>query len=168
EAVWEKTALELTKSWRETLVNISEVLKHKDPLIAIEKLKAENKTLKNEIDALESQSGKDVQIQDINGVKIVIDELKAGDIKKSIDDFKNRYENAAIILFQNKDEKVLIAAGAKNCAIKAGEWIREIAPIIGGGGGGRDDFAQAGGKDLSKIEEAKGKALDYVKAILKG
>ena len=56
----------------------------------------------------------------------------------------------------------MIACGSKDTAIKAGNWIKEIAPVLGGGGGGRPDFAQAGGKDASKIGEAKEKALAYL------
>ena len=54
----------------------------------------------------------------------------------------------------------------KRQAIKAGNWIKEIAPILGGGGGGRPDFAQAGGKDASKIAEATQKALAYLEENL--
>jgi alanyl-tRNA synthetase len=60
----------------------------------------------------------------------------------------------------------MIAAGVKNAPIKAGAWIKAVAPIVGGGGGGRDDFAQAGGKDISKIEDAKVEALAFVKKSL--
>lgn len=60
----------------------------------------------------------------------------------------------------------MMVAGSKNTAVKAGDWIKEVAPIVGGGGGGRPDFAQAGGKDVSKIDEAKQKALEFVKANL--
>jgi alanyl-tRNA synthetase len=67
-----------------------------------------------------------------------------------------------VILFQIKEDKVLLAAGAKNTTVKAGDWIKTIAPILGGGGGGRSDFAQAGGKDASKLDEAKEAALAYV------
>ena len=56
----------------------------------------------------------------------------------------------------------------KNAGIKAGAWIKEIAPIVGGGGGGRDDFAQAGGKDASRVDEAKTAALAYAKKVLQG
>jgi len=66
------------------------------------------------------------------------------------------------MLFQKKGDKVMIACGSKETNIKAGNWIKEIAPVLGGGGGGRPDFAQAGGKDASKIDEAKEKALAYL------
>ena len=46
--------------------------------------------------------------------------------------------------------------------IHAGNWIKKVAPILGGGGGGRPDFAQAGGKDSSKIAEAKKVALKFL------
>ncbi|NCB54401.1 MAG: hypothetical protein EOM49_05590, partial [Epsilonproteobacteria bacterium] len=85
-----------------------------------------------------------------------------------IDDLKNERDAVAVLLLQEKDDKVMIAAGVKNAPIKAGAWIKAIAPIVGGGGGGRDDFAQAGGKDASKIEEAKQAALAYAKAGLQG
>jgi len=67
------------------------------------------------------------------------------------------------MLFQKRADKVLIACGVKNAPVKAGSWIKEIAPILGGNGGGRDDFAQAGGKDKSKLKEAIKKAKEYVK-----
>lgn len=89
-----------------------------------------------------------------------------GDLKKIVDDLKNANEKLAILLLQAKDDKVMIVAGSKNTNIKAGEWIKNIAPIVGGGGGGRPDFAQAGGKDVTKVEEAKQKALEFVKANL--
>jgi alanyl-tRNA synthetase len=46
--------------------------------------------------------------------------------------------------------------------VSAGNWVKAIAPIVGGGGGGRPDFAQAGGKDPSKINEALEEALAYI------
>ncbi len=66
------------------------------------------------------------------------------------------------MLFQKKGQKVLLASGSKNSSIKAGDWIKQVAPILGGGGGGRSDFAQAGGKDPSKIPEAMEVARTYI------
>ena len=60
----------------------------------------------------------------------------------------------------------MIAAGVKGAGAKAGDWIKKIAPILGGGGGGRPDFAQAGGKDPSKLEEAKTASLEYIRGEL--
>jgi alanyl-tRNA synthetase len=67
------------------------------------------------------------------------------------------------MIFQKKFKKVLIACCAKCFSVKAGEWIKNIAPILGGGGGGRDDFAQAGGKYASKLDEAVKKAEEFVR-----
>jgi alanyl-tRNA synthetase len=57
--------------------------------------------------------------------------------------------------------KDLIAKG-----LKAGDWVKHTAPIVGGGGGGRPDMAQAGGKDPSKIEEALESARQFAQDIL--
>jgi len=103
---------------------------------------------------------------EINGVTTIVEEVEAGDIKELIDEAKNRYSNVAIMLFQKKGNKVLIACGSKETNVKAGNWIKAIAPILDGGGGGRPDFAQAGGKDASKIGEAKEKALVYLQENL--
>ena len=67
------------------------------------------------------------------------------------------------MLFQIRGEKILIAAGVKNINIHAGNWVKKIAQLLGGGGGGRADFASAGGKDISKISQAKEEALEFIK-----
>jgi alanyl-tRNA synthetase len=71
------------------------------------------------------------------------------------------------MLLQKKGDKVMMAAGVKNADVKAGKWIKEIAPIVGGGGGGRDDFAQAGGSDVSKIDDALARSKEYIEGELK-
>lgn len=166
EAICGKAGFELSKSWRISLEQICESLKHKDPIIAIGKLKQDTKTLKLEIESLQSKESKNFKSIIINEVEVIIDEFEVGDIKKTIDEIKNEKPSVAILLFQIKDDKITIASGSKNNKIKAGAWIKEIAPIIGGGGGGRDDFAQAGGKDIAKLEEAKIAAFNYAKEIL--
>ncbi len=166
EAICGTSSLKYTKKLRENLEKIKEAVKHKDPLIGIDKLKNEIKTLKADVEALEANAGKEVSSENVNGVELIIDELGAGDIKKAIDDFKNQKDSVAILLFQVKGDKVLIAAGVKNASLKAGDWIKAVAPVVGGGGGGRPDFAQAGGRDASKVEEAKKVALEFAKKAL--
>ncbi|WP_281950299.1 alanine--tRNA ligase [Nitrosophilus kaiyonis] len=167
EAVCGMSALKLAKSWRESLQKAKEELKAQDIFQGIKKLKEEVKKLKEEVKAASKVSQKELKSYEISGKKIIIDEIESGDIKKIIDDIKNANENVAVMLFQKKGDKVLIASGVKGIDIKAGEWVKAVAPIVGGGGGGRPDFAQAGGKDPSKIDEAKKEAIDYVKRILK-
>ena len=168
EAICGAAALAYAQSLRAEMEAIKESVKHKEPLIGINRLKEEIKTLKNEVESLNAHAGKAVESLNVNGVELIVDILSAGDIKARIDDLKNEKESVAVLLLQVKEDKVMIAAGVKNAGIKAGSWIKEIAPIVGGGGGGRDDFAQAGGKDASRLEEAKQAALAYAKATLQG
>jgi alanyl-tRNA synthetase len=168
EAICGASSLAYTKALRGNLNQVKEAVKHKDALIGVEKLKNEIKTLKSEVEALQANAGQEVSGESVNGVELIVDELGAGDIKKAIDEFKNQKESVAILLFQKKGDKVMIAAGVKNATLKAGDWIKEVAPIVGGGGGGRPDFAQAGGRDASKIEEAKKVALTFAKKALEG
>ncbi|MDR1614803.1 MAG: alanine--tRNA ligase, partial [Campylobacteraceae bacterium] len=159
EAVCASSSLKLANSWRQELGKIREEVKNKDAMIGIERLKSEIKELKSKVNSLESNTSKNIESVTIEGVEVIVDEIKAGDIKNRIDEIKNQKTKVAVLLFQEKEGRVTIAAGSKNSAVKAGAWIKEIASIVGGGGGGRDDFAQAGGKDASKIEEAKKAAL---------
>jgi len=166
EAICGRAATERVKALRSELDALREELKNQNPLAGIIKLKEEVKTLKGELKAALNSSKKELTPIDINGVNVIIDEVQTGDIKEMIDEAKNRYETIAIMLFQKKGEKVLLAAGSKNTSIKAGDWIKSIAPIVGGGGGGRPDFAQAGGKNPSKIGEAIEKASAYLEKAL--
>ncbi|MBP9565920.1 MAG: alanine--tRNA ligase [Sulfurospirillum sp.] len=166
EAICGGAALAYAQALRTEMEAIKESVKHKEPLMGIHRLKEEIKSLKTEVESLNSHAGKAVESLHVNGVELIVDVLNAGDIKARIDDLKNEKESVAVLLLQVKEDKVLIAAGVKNAPIKAGAWIKEIAPIVGGGGGGRDDFAQAGGKDASRVEEAKNAALAYAKSLL--
>jgi alanyl-tRNA synthetase len=141
-------------------------VKNLDVLAGIKRLKSNIESLKSELKDLQESAKVEIKAEDINGVAVVVDELPNGDIKEKIDELKNQNEKLCAMLFQVKGDKVLIAAGVKGCDAKAGDWIKKIAPILGGGGGGRPDFAQAGGKDASKLPEAKEAALTYVKEVL--
>ncbi len=163
EAVVGLSAISYTKDALKKIAQVENEVKNKDILQGITKLKEQIKQLKNEIKEVHENVATPLNELDINGVKVVVDIVPQGDIKKLVDDMKNGNDKVATLLLQEKDGKVLLVAGVKDATIKAGDWIKAIAPIVGGGGGGRPDFAQAGGKDPSKIEEAKTAALEYLK-----
>ncbi len=166
EAVCGTAAIKYTNSIISKMNEIENEIKSSDVISGIRKLKDQIKTLKQELNEAQSVTSAPLSEEMIGDTKVIVDIVKNGDIKKIVDDVKNGNEKVAILLIQAKDDKVMLVAGSKNTNIKAGNWIKEIAPIVGGGGGGRPDFAQAGGKDVSKIDEAKAKALAYAKENL--
>lgn len=166
EAVVGISATNYVRSIVETQNKLLDELRNPDLLGGVQKLKDQIKQLKVELSNALSQTKSKVQEEDINGIKVVVDIVDGGDIKAIIDDYKNGYDKVAIFLLQAKDDKVMLACGIKGIAANAGDWIKNIAPIVGGGGGGRADFAQAGGKDTSKIEEAKKAAYEYIVKLM--
>ena len=163
EAVCGASAIAYTKEIINSMNEIKAEIKNNDVIAGIKKLKEQIKDLKKEVETAQSQTSAPISEEVIGEVKVVVAVVENGDLKKIVDDMKNANEKLAILLLQAKDDKVLIVAGSKNTNIKAGEWIKNIAPIVGGGGGGRPDFAQAGGKDVTKVEDAKIAALAYAK-----
>jgi len=166
EAICGESALNYINDTRELLESVESELKSKEPLKAIGRLKEQMKQLQKELKDALNVTKKELEAVEINGVTTIIDVVEAGDIKVLIDEAKNKYEKVAIMLLQKKGDKVLLAAGSKGCDINAGDWIKTIAPIVGGGGGGRPDFAQAGGKDVSKIDSAIKEAKQYIEKRL--
>jgi len=166
EAVCASAATRYANDFMKTHEQLADMLKNKDPLQGVKKLKDTITELKSEISALEKSGQAELPSLMIEDTKVVIGHIDAGDIKNIIDDLKNAHEKVCVMLFQTKGGKILIAAGSKNTPLKAGAWIKAIAPIVGGGGGGRDDFAQAGGKNPAGLEEALTKSLEFAKEAL--
>jgi len=166
EAVCGNSAYKHFSQQREVLKEIENEVKNLDALAGVSRLKSTITELKQELKDAQESSSVEISADDINGVAVVVQEYPSGDIKEKIDELKNQNEKLCVMLFQVKGDKVLIAAGVKDADAKAGDWIKKIAPILGGGGGGRPDFAQAGGKDATKLPEAKTEALNYIKEAL--
>jgi alanyl-tRNA synthetase len=166
EAVCGMSAIKYAKSFMTTVNELSKELKTNDLKQGVTKLKDQIKKLKTELANASENINTELNEQTIGDTKVIVDIVNQGDLKKLVDDLKNGNDKIAILLLQQKGDKVMLVAGSKNSSIKAGDWIKQIAPIVGGGGGGRADFAQAGGKDPSKIQEAKTKALEYLKTNL--
>jgi alanyl-tRNA synthetase len=167
EAVCGQAAYNYFKEQRELIQNVQAEVKNLDVMAGVARLKANIAELKTELVQAQNSAKVEIEVEKIGDVAVVVAEYPAGDIKEKIDELKNQNDKLCAMLFQIKEDKVLIAAGVKGCDAKAGEWIKNIAPILGGGGGGRPDFAQAGGKDVTKLPEAKSASLEYIKNIVK-
>ena len=163
EAICASSATQYTNELRHELGECEMELKNADLLSAIKKLKAELKAAKDELKNASSNSS--LESFDIKGAKVVISEF-GGDIKSKIDELKNGADKVIAVLANVKDGKVSLAVGVKGCELKAGEIVSKIAPIINGGGGGRSDFATAGGKDPSRLNEAFKSAKELISASL--
>ncbi|TKX29953.1 alanine--tRNA ligase [Campylobacter aviculae] len=163
EAVVSKAALKFVKNQLDEMAKIKEELKNNDVLNGIKKLKNEIIILKEE---LRNSNKTELKSKNINGIQICVESIQNGDIKAMIDDFKNKFSKAVILLAQVKEGKVLLAAGVKDAPLKAGVLVKEAAQILGGNGGGRDDFATAGGKDITKLDEALKQSLDHIEKAI--
>ncbi len=103
------------------------------------------------------------QVKEVNGVKVLACEVEAADmnsLRDMSDLFRDKLQSGVVVLGAKSDNGVnLIVAMTKDLTkqgLHAGNMIKAIAKVTGGGGGGRPDMAQAGGKDYSKLAEALG------------
>lgn len=131
--------------------SLTEELKEKEK--EIEKLKAKlSSNIAEEI--LNSK----VEVNNINLITYKVNDLDMGALRNLGDEIKNRLISGIIVLSSVQDGKVnLVAMATKDVVLKgfsAGNIIKEVAKACGGTGGGRADMAQAGGKDISKIDDA--------------
>jgi alanyl-tRNA synthetase len=89
-------------------------------------------------------------------------------LRQMIDQIRQTVSPCAIFLATAEgDDKVVLVAGVSRDLqgkLHAGNWVKEVAPVVGGGGGGKPDLAQAGGKDASKLPAA----LQHAKAVVEG
>jgi alanyl-tRNA synthetase len=98
-------------------------------------------------------------VVDAGGVKLVAQEVSGLDkdgLRALVDQHRSALKSGVVVLASHADGKVTIVVGVTADLTKrvpAGQVVRQIAPVVGGGGGGRPDFAEAGGKDASKIGE---------------
>src|SRR5699024_187024 len=122
------------------------------------------KLAKQEVDALLNH------VDTIEGVNVLATEVSIQDmdqLRDMMDEFKQKLQSAVILFATEKKGKVILLAGVTKDLTKrnlhAGQMISQAAKVCGGGGGGRPDLAQAGGKDPSKIQEALQVVKSYVK-----
>ncbi|GAA6922528.1 alanine--tRNA ligase [Helicobacter pylori] len=162
EAVCGKAFYQLAKEENKELKNAKTLLKNNDVIAGINKLK---ESVKNSQKAPVSM---DLPIEKIHGVDLVVGVVEQGDIKEMIDRLKSKHEKLLAMVFKKENERITLACGVKNAPIKANAWANEVAQILGGKGGGRDDFASAGGKDIEKLQAALNLAKNTALKALEG
>ena len=135
----------------------------------IRSLSSENEKLKNKL-ANESLGDVASQVKEIEGLKVLatkVDGVDMNGLRNLGDQMKNQLGECVVVMASVQDGKVNLMAtatdGAQKRGAHAGNLIKAIAGLVGGGGGGRPGMAQAGGKNPSGIDEALEKALETVK-----
>ncbi|GAA7264782.1 alanine--tRNA ligase [Helicobacter pylori] len=162
EAVCGKAFYQLAKEENKELKNAKTLLKNNDVIAGINKLK---ESVKNSQKAPVSM---DLPVEKIHGVSLVVGVVEQGDIKEMIDRLKSKHERLLAMVFKKENERIALACGVKNAPIKANAWANEVAQILGGKGGGRDDFASAGGKDIENLQAALNLAKNTALKALEG
>jgi alanyl-tRNA synthetase len=177
EAFTGQGALDLIHNYEQRLKEIANLVRGSadDAVDKVKKLLERQKELEKEVEKLRSQFEKD-QIPEllakqtsVNGTKVLISQVEGVDAKQLrdvADQLKEKLGAAVIVLASAGEENVnLVASVAKELTRQyhAGNIIKELAAMVGGGGGGRPDFAQAGGKEPAKLGEALKRAEELIR-----
>ncbi|WRC01568.1 alanine--tRNA ligase [Helicobacter pylori] len=162
EAVCGKAFYQLAKEESKELKNAKTLLKNNDVIAGINKLK---ESVKN---SQKTPVSMDLPVEKIHGVSLVVGVVEQGDIKEMIDRLKSKHERLLAMVFKKENERIALACGVKNAPIKANAWANEVVQILGGKGGGRDDFASAGGKDIENLQAALNLAKNTALKALEG
>lgn len=166
----EKKLNEAAKVLKATPDNLAEKIAH---------LTAENKALHSEVESLKSKLAQNAmgdvmdQVQEIKGVKLLAAEVDGVDmngLRDLGDQLKEKLGEGVVVLASGNDGKVSLMVTATDAAMKqgahAGNLVKAIAGLVGGGGGGRPNMAQAGGKNPAGIQEALKKAAEALEGQL--
>ena len=146
----------------------------------VQRLQGEAKRLARDLEQLKVKAAlggggsgsSDADTREVEGVKVLarrVSGLEKGALRGLSDSLRDRLGSGIVIVASDIEGKVaLVVSVTKDLTsrIQAGRIVKEIAPIVGGGGGGRPDFAEAGGKDPSKIDEMLRRTPEAVERLL--
>lgn len=162
----------LMDSAQKLKTNTKDVPKRIDTLLdQMRQVQRENESLAQKLSNVEAKQLTD-QVQEIDGVPVLaaqVNNVDMNSLRGMVDDLKVTLQSAVIVIASVQGEKVNISSGVTKDLIDkgfhAGKLVKEVATRCGGGGGGRPDMAQAGGKDPSKVKEALEFVYEWVKTI---
>lgn len=176
EAITGKKVYEYLNKNIELINSISDELKTnpKNVLSRVKSLNEEIKQLKDDIQKLKEFNEKDIykdienEVKYINGINLLVHKFDNEDLD-TLRNFENRikdkYKDLIIVFATVKDNKIIFTASVSDSLTdkyNAGKIVKEVSKITGGNGGGKKNFAQAGGKDISKLDEALEKVYDLI------
>ena len=168
--------LSLLRDYEKKSKDLADKLKtnEKDLPERIDQILHQQKEMKKEVEKMKKElASSDLesnlsQVKESNGIQYitgVLDGVDGENLRNLAEQTRDKQEPIVVVLASVLNEKVLFACAVSKALtkqIQAGKLIGQVAKIAGGGGGGRPDFAQAGGKDPSKVQEA----LDAVEGLL--
>jgi len=168
EAVTGKGALEWLGGNQQALENVAGILKSQPEQVAtkIDQLIKRNKDLEKELAAAKQalvtggSGDRSDDVQEIGGIKVLatrIDGADAKTLRDAVDRYKDKLQSAIVVLGSVDEGVVRLAAGVtkdNTDRIRAGDLIKPVAEQVGGKGGGRPDFAQAGGNNAEALDAA--------------
>ena len=181
EAVTGSTAYAYTRERLDVLERLSTRLNapFSELEARIEALQLENKQLQKELDTIQKEAllgdfdsllGK---VVDVGSAKLLTAQIEGADpdgLRELIDRFRDKMPNGVAVLATVNNDRPLFVAGVSEALVKqgvhAGNIVREVAKVVGGGGGGRPNLAQAGGRDATKVAEALGIVAGLVEQSL--
>ena len=178
EALTSKGLMKYYDSLEKRLKDAAALLKATPENLAdkIAHMLADNKTLHSEVESLKSKMAQEAagdvldKVQEIAGIKLLaaeIDGVDMNSLRELGDQFKEKLGEGVVVLASGAENKVSLMATATEGAIKqgahAGNLVKAIAGLVGGGGGGRPNMAQAGGKNPAGINDALLKAAEVLK-----
>src|SRR6185503_13980008 len=181
EAITGTESLKAFQSERDTLTSLAQSLNARPEELAakVAALQDETRRLARELQQARMKAamggggaGQTDEAVDVSGVKLVAREVTGVDkdgLRALVDQHRSRIKSGVVVLASPSDGKVSIVVGVTpdlTRKIPAGQVVKQLAPIVGGGGGGRPDFAEAGGKDPSKIGEMLAAARGVVEKLL--
>jgi alanyl-tRNA synthetase len=182
EAVTGARAVEWAQHQRTAFARLVDALHvgEDQALAAVERLQAESKRLSREVTRLKTTAAMGVggsadggETVDVSGVKLArrkVSGLDKDALRALSDSLKAKIQSGVVVLASENDGKVQIIVAVTpdlTGRIKAGQIVKEIAPIVGGGGGGRPDFAEAGGKLPERIDDMLAASERTVSNLLK-
>jgi alanyl-tRNA synthetase len=177
EAVTGEGALDLIRAYEQRLKEIGALVRSgmDDTVNKVKKLLQQQKDLEREIETLRGQHGKNqlpdllAKKQQVDGATVVVSKVEkvdANQLRELADQLKEKIGSGFVFLVSAGESNVtMVASVTKDLTSRyhAGNIVKQIAPIVGGGGGGRPDFAQAGGKEPAKVDEAVDKVWQIVR-----